>query len=186
MVSMQVKALNWYSKLLIAIIHGPIVSTATSSHGWRCLIYFGDTCPYFTVCSLNFWQYSQRCTNWVTCLVIWGNQKCLRSVAVSRDMPACPSMLWSHQLAAYCMACGITIFVVSSSLLIWCTSAVFLIVILMKSLSSWCAFCNIFYILHFNVKPLPFQWLNLLQFGDTAICSFPFHWAINWITHVIK
>ena len=56
MASIQVTALNWYSKLLITTFHGHIMSTWTSSNGCTWPIFLGGKCPYELWWILYFWQ----------------------------------------------------------------------------------------------------------------------------------
>ena len=141
-VSIQVRALNWYSKWSMVTFHGPIISTETSSQGCRSLICFGRTCPYLPICLLYLWQNSHFCTNCVIAFVMWGNQKCFRKVADNQDMPTWPNKLWIHLVSAYWMAWGVTIFGLSNWSVLWWIGIISWIVNWMKLSSSLRAFIN--------------------------------------------
>ena len=69
---------------------------------------FGGTCPYFLLCRLYLWQYSQELVKVEVVFVILSNQKCGAKVWYNFVWPAWPSKLWSHEKDIFWRESGIT------------------------------------------------------------------------------
>ena len=88
---------NYYSDLP----RPSIISTQTSSQGYRWIICFIGTWPYFIVCLLYFWQKEYLCTNWDITVDMCGNKKCFRKLRHSRVMSVCPKILCNYRTVEY-------------------------------------------------------------------------------------